>query len=83
MKHIDGISEFGNVDDPERPDCIPNPNFLRALTNGLHWLPVVWLLAVLNLIELMASLAPGREWKGTKVIKRTAPKLNGLGIGHV
>jgi hypothetical protein len=27
VKHIDGIGELGNVDDPERSGCIPNPNF--------------------------------------------------------
>jgi hypothetical protein len=83
VKDVDGISELGNVDDPECPGCIPNPNFLHTLAYGFHRLPVVRFLAVLNLIELMAGLAPSREWKGTKVIQGTAPKLYRLGIGHI
>jgi hypothetical protein len=78
VKHVDGISELGNVDDPECPGCIPNPNFLHALAYGFHRLPVVRLLAV-----LMASLAPSREWKGAKVIQRTASKLNRLGVAQI
>ena len=82
MKHIDGISELGNLDDPERPGCVTNPNFLRTLTHGVHGLPVVRLLAVLNLIELMTCLAPGRKRKSAKIIKGTAPELDRSGIGR-
>ena len=82
MKHIDGISELGNLDDPERPGCVTNPNFLRTLAHGVHGLPVVRLLAILNLIALMTCLAPGRKRKGAKLIKGTAPELDRSGIGH-
>ena len=82
MKHIDGISELGNVDDPERPGCVTNPNFLHTLAHGVHGLPVVRLLAVLNLIELMTSLAPGWKRKSAKIIKGTAPELDGFGIDY-
>jgi hypothetical protein len=82
VKYIDGISELGNVDDPERPGCVTNPNFLRTLAHGVHGLPVVRLLAVLNLIELMTCLAPGRKRKGAKIIKGTAPELDGFGNAY-
>ena len=79
---MDGLGEPGNVHDPKRPGGIPNPNLLHALTDRIHRLPVVRVLAVLYLIELMAGLAPCREGKATKVIQGTAPELDGLGIGH-
>jgi hypothetical protein len=82
VKHVDGISELGNVDDPKRPGSIPNPSLLHTLADGVHGLSVVRFLAVLHLIELMACLALGREREGAKVIKGTTPELDGFGIGH-
>lgn len=73
------LSELGNVDHAESPSGIPNPNLFHTLTHGVHWFPVVRLLAVLHLIELMTGLALGRERKGAKVTKRTAPDSTGLG----
>jgi len=40
-------------------------------------------MAVLQPVQLMAGLAPGRQREGTQVFQGTAPKLDGFGIGHV
>jgi len=82
VKHVDGISELGDVDDPKRPGCIPNPNLPYPLAHGAHRLPVVRFLAVLYLVELMACLAFGREWEGAKVIKGASTEFDWLEIDH-
>jgi hypothetical protein len=83
MKYKDGIGELGNVNDPKCTGYIPNPNFLHAPAYGVHWLPVIWFLAVLHLIDLVACFTPGLDREGTEVIKGATPELDGFGIGHV
>jgi hypothetical protein len=46
---------------------LPNTNFLNALPNGVHRLPVVRFLAVLNTVELIASIPSCRKGKRAKV----------------
>ncbi len=82
MKHLDGIDELGDVDNSKGTGSIPNPKLLDTLAHGIHGLPVIWFLATLYVVKLMACLSPGLDREGTKVIKGVAPELNGLGIGH-
>jgi hypothetical protein len=82
VKHIDSSGELRNKNDTEHPSGVPNPNFLNPRANSRHRFPVVWLSALLYLVDLMTRLAPCRYRKGSKIIQGTGPKFDGFAIGH-
>jgi hypothetical protein len=56
--------------------------FLAPSAKRIHGLPVGWLAPMLDLVELISRLMPGRLWKRTQIVERTASEFDGLGIDH-
>ena len=53
------VRERRYVDDPECPGIFPDPDFANARTYRFHRLPVVGIVAVLDLVELVAGIGSG------------------------
>jgi hypothetical protein len=58
MQHINDIVKFGHVDDSENALLVANPDLANTRADGIHWLPIVGLLALLNRIELVPRIFP-------------------------
>lgn len=67
MQHIYGIRKIRNVDQAERAFLVPDPDFIDALTNCFHGLPVIGIYPPLNMIELIPRFTPRIGWKLLKV----------------
>src|SRR5215475_2356271 len=59
VKHINRIFEPGEVEHPERPSGVPDPDFFNSRANAVHGLPVIRLATALHLIELKSCRARG------------------------
>lgn len=78
MQHIDGICQFGEIDHTERVRSIPNANLLDARPDCRYELPIIGSLAVLHFVNLIPGFTSCCFGKGTKIIKRSTDKFNGL-----
>ena len=80
MQHVDRIFEFGDIDHTKRASLILNSDFLHARTDGLYWLPVVRLLAVLHLVDLISGFTAYREGNVAQIVQSAAEELNRFGL---
>jgi len=78
-QHIDSVLEPGDVDHPERAVLLPYPNLAGTLPDGVHWLPIVGIEALLNQIDLMSRLTPRGRGKVPEIAQGGSAKLNGPG----
>lgn len=68
MEHVDRVGVRRNVDHPKRAGCVADADFPNTGSHGWYRLPIVWIFAVLNLVELEAGLAAGIRRKGAHVV---------------
>lgn len=67
MKHVDRITELGDINDPECSGGIPDANLVDTLANRWHRFPVIRLQPLSNPVKLMASNASGFFWEDAQV----------------
>ena len=60
MQHIDGVVELCHIQRSEYSRGIANSNFQHSSANRIHGFPVVRLAPVLDPVELISRLTPGR-----------------------
>ncbi|MFO0780147.1 MAG: hypothetical protein U0223_21375 [Nitrospira sp.] len=67
MQHVNGFSEASYVDYAIRTGVIPHSEFLNSLSNRRHRFEIGWLLAVLDLLQLVPRIMPRifRKLSGT------------------
>ena len=58
MQHVDGFSEASYVDHAIRAGVIPHAEFLNSFSNRRHRFEIGWLLAVLDLLQLVPCIMP-------------------------
>ncbi len=76
MQHLDGIGQFRQVYHPGRGRFIPYPNFLDALADYTHGLPVIRFPAAPQLVHLEPGFPTGIAGKGSQSLKRVAKELD-------
>jgi hypothetical protein len=69
MQRVQRSRKLGDIHNAKRTRCVTNPDFSNAATNDGHGLPVVWIQPLLNLIYLMAGIAPRGFRKSPKVLE--------------
>src|SRR5260221_1391161 len=65
MQHVNRIVELRHIQHPECSRGISNPNFPHPAADRIHGLPVVRLAPMLDSVELISRLTPGRCRKCT------------------
>ncbi|MNV81061.1 hypothetical protein D3C71_1747020 [compost metagenome] len=78
VQHENGVFEFRYIDHSESSRSFTDAYFTNANADACHWLPIARFAALLNLIQLVASLSPVILWKRAQVTEEAAAKLNGL-----
>jgi hypothetical protein len=56
VQDVNGIGKLRNIKNPELTVFIFDSDFIHALADIAHWLPVGWFKAVLDLVELITGL---------------------------
>jgi hypothetical protein len=67
MKYVDGVLEFGHVDDPVFVSRV-NPDLLHPVSETDYWLPIRRFETRLGLIELIPDLPASRRWKRFDIV---------------
>jgi hypothetical protein len=68
VQHEYRLSELCDIDDAKCTGSIRDPDLLNAGSDIRHGLPVIRLIANLNLMQLMARFTTRRRWKRTQVV---------------
>ncbi len=63
MENQNGISEYCQINNSERPRFFAYPDFSYSFPYRLKWLPVFWIIAFLNLAELKSCLRARIIWE--------------------
>jgi hypothetical protein len=74
MQHVDGLSEASYVDHAIRTGVIPHSEFLNSLSNRRHRFEIGWLLAVLDLLQLVPRIMPRIFRKLSETLQRVSEK---------
>jgi hypothetical protein len=80
VQHVDSVIELRHIQHSERSCGISNPNFPHPSADRIHGLPVVGLAPMLDLVELISRLAPGRLRKRAQILQCATSELDGLRI---
>ncbi|CAG9261003.1 hypothetical protein BCEP4_2320013 [Burkholderia cepacia] len=78
VKHVDGVGEGRDVNDPECAARFAQANFPHADADGAHRLPVVRRQAALHLVDLVAGFASRGQRKTAKIGEGAADENNRL-----
>ena len=74
MQHVDGFSEASYVDHAIRTGVTPHPEFFNSLSNRRHRFEIGWLLAVLDLLQLVSCIVPSIFRKLSETLQRVSEK---------
>jgi len=74
MQHVDGLREAGYVDHAIRTGVTPYSEFFNSLSNRRHRFEIGWLLAVLDLLQLVPRIMPHIFWKLSETLQRVSKK---------
>jgi len=74
MQQVDGFSEASYVDHAIRTGVIPHSEFLNSFSNRRHRFEVGWLLAVLDLLQLVPRIVPRIFRKLSEALQRVSEK---------
>jgi len=72
MQHVDGFSEASDVDHAIRTGVIPHSAFLNSFSNRRHRFEIGWLLAVLDLLQLVPRIMPRAFRKLSETLQRVS-----------
>jgi len=72
MQHVDGFSEASDVDHAIRTGVIPHSEFLNSFSNRRHRFEIGWLLAVLDLFQLVSRIIPRVFRKLSETLQRVS-----------
>jgi hypothetical protein len=72
VKHVDALRPTCEVDHPKSARRLTNANLSDARADCGHWLPIMRLLATLNLLELIARRASGISRKADQILSTAA-----------
>jgi len=74
MQHVDGFSEASYVDHAICTGAIPHSEFLNSVSNRRHRFEIGWLLAVLDLLQLVPRIMPRVFRKLSEPLQRVSEK---------
>lgn len=78
MEHVHRLCEASHVEHAIRTGVIPHSEFFNSLSNRRHRFEIGWLLAVLDLLQLIPSIMPPVFRKLSETLQRVSEEAQGF-----